>query len=202
MISSEPRTSQSHGCAVSEWVEARAEAVLSAVPEWVWDGESLPVPVDDIVDSVFGLQVLEVQDMTRAPGCPPLADGQSLSGLLLVDEKQIWCNSDEAQAWPSRKRFTIAHELGHWVLHKPGQQSLFCRRAVVVADESARERERAQRPPLPVTEEEANVFAAALCMPASLVEHHYRNTTREFGELCEMFGSSGAAMSRRLRAVI
>jgi len=186
----------------TDWIEKRAAAVLDTVPAWVWDGESLPVPVDDIVDSCFGLQVLEVDDMARAPGCPPLDEGQTLSGLLLVEDKQIWCNASEAQQWPTRKRFTIAHELGHWVLHKPGQQSLFCRRAVVVADESARERERAQRPPLPVTEEEANVFAAALCMPAGLVEHHYRNTTREFGELCEMFGSSGAAMSRRLRAVI
>ena len=185
-----------------EWVEARAEAVLSAVPEWVWDGKTLPVPVDDIVDTVYGLQVREVDDMTRAPGCPPLAEGQSLSGLLLVHNKEIWCNADEARQWPSRKRFTIAHELGHWVLHKPGQQSLFCRRAVVVADETARERERAERPPLPETEEEANVFAAALCMPAGLVEHHYRNTTRDFAELCEMFGSSMAAMGRRLRAVI
>ena len=135
-----------------------------------------------------------------APGCPPLEEGQSLSGLLLVADKEIWCNADEARQWPGRKRFTIAHELGHWVLHKPGQQSLFCRRAVVVADEAEREKERAVRPPLPVDEEEANAFAAALCMPASLVEHHYRNTTREFDELCAMFGSSMAAMGKRLRA--
>ena len=136
---------------MTDWVENRAEAVLSSVPEYVWDGESLPVPVDDIVDSCYGLHVMEVDDMTSAPGCPPLDEGQSLSGLLLVDEKQIWCNADEARQWPGRKRFTIAHELGHWVLHKPGQHSLFCRRAVVVADEAARERERAGRPPLPAT---------------------------------------------------
>ncbi len=187
---------------MSDWIETRAEAVLSTVPEYVWDGKSLPVPVDDIVDSCYGLHVMEVDDMTRAPGCPPLDEGQSLSGLLLVDRKQIWCNAGEARQWPGRKRFTIAHELGHWVLHKPGQHSLFCRRAVVVADEAARERERAGRPPLPANEEEANVFAAALCMPAGLLDHHYRNTTRDFKELCEMFGSSQAAMGRRLHAVI
>lgn len=185
-----------------DWIEGRAEAVLSAVPEWIWDGRTLPIPVDDIVDSQFGLQVLEVDDMTGAPGCPPLDQGQSLSGLLLVEDKQIWCNAHEASQWPGRKRFTIAHELGHWVLHKPGQQSLFCRRAVVVTDEAERERERAARPPLPENETEANAFAAALCMPASLIRHHYQNTTRDFGELCGMFGSSQAAMGKRLRAVI
>jgi hypothetical protein len=185
-----------------DWVEARAEAVLSSVPRWVWDGRSLPVPVDDIVDSVYGLQVLEVEDMTSAPGCPPLAEGQSLSGLLLVDEKEIWCNAAEAREWPGRKRFTIAHELGHWCLHKPGQDSLFCRRAVVAADEAEREKGRSERPPLPDAEKEANAFAAAMCMPAELLQYHYRNTTRDFTELCEMFGSSMAAMGKRLHQVV
>ena len=31
--------------------EERAEAVLAALPGYVWDGERLPVPVEDIVDS-------------------------------------------------------------------------------------------------------------------------------------------------------
>ena len=103
-----------------EWVEQRAEAILSSVPDYVWDGESVPVPVNDIVDSVFGLQVLDVEDMTAAPECPPLGDGESLSGLLLAHEKQIWCKASEGVQWPTRRRFTIAHELGHWVLHRPG----------------------------------------------------------------------------------
>lgn len=186
-----------------EWIEQRAQAVLESVPDFVWDRRSLPVPVEDIVDSAFGLQVMDVADMAEAPGCPELDEGQTLSGLLLADRKQIWCNASEGEQWPTRRRFTICHELGHWVLHRPGQQSLFCRRATVAPeDEADYDKLRAERPPLPEVEEEANVFAAALLMPASLLEHHYRETTRDFGELCEMFGASGAAMSRRLRAVI
>ena len=50
-------------------------------------------------------------------------------------------------------------------------------------------------------EEEANLFAAALLMPARLVEQEYRRD-REFGGLCERFDVSGAAMGRRLHAVI
>ncbi len=185
-----------------EWIEARARAVLESVPEWLWDGRTLPVPVDDIVDSCFGLHVVEVDDMTAAPGCPQLEADQSLSGLLLVDERQIWCNAAEAQQWPGRKRFTMAHELGHWVMHKPGQQSLFCRRGVITPDEADHDKLRAKRPPLPPEEDEANAFAAELCIPAALLKHHYRETTRDFEELCEMFGSSQAAMGRRLHQVI
>ena len=101
-------------------VEERAEAVLAGLPGYVWDGERLPVPVEDIADSGFGLLVRDVEDMGTAPGAPALLDGQSLSGLLLPARGEIWVNADEARQWPPRRRFTIGHELGHWVMHRTG----------------------------------------------------------------------------------
>jgi Zn-dependent peptidase ImmA (M78 family) len=53
----------------------------------------------------------------------------------------------------------------------------------------------------PVIEEEANTFAAALLMPAPLVRKHYARL-RDRGSMCRLFGTSGAAMGRRLYAVI
>jgi len=106
-------------------------------------------------------------------------------------------NADEAGQWPPRRRFTIAHELGHHVLHRRGQQSLFCRKAVVDPEDPA-----TTRPAIPVTEAEANAFAAALLMPAPLVERYYRRTIGNFEQLCLIFKSSGAAMGRRLHAVV
>ena len=41
-----------------------------------------------------------------------------------------------------------------------------------------------------------------LLMPARLLEHHYRETTRDFHELCDMFDASMASMGRRLHQVI
>jgi hypothetical protein len=196
-----------------EQIEARAEAILAELPEWLWDGETLPVPIDDIADSSFGLLVRDVADMAQAPDCPPLAEGQSLSGLLLADERQIWVNDDEARQWPPRRRFTIAHELGHWVLHRDEQRSLFCRHGVVdppadvpadVPPAAAGDPATA-RPPLDPIEAEANAFAAALLMPAALMKRHYAATAGEpdrFGRLCTIFGSSQAAMGRRLHQVI
>jgi hypothetical protein len=179
-------------------IDARAEAVLASVPGWLWDGERLPVPIEDIADSCFGLLVRDVDDMRGAPGAPDLQPGQTLSGLLLEDRGEIWVNSEEGREWPPRRRFTIGHELGHWVLHRTGIGATFCRESYVdVPDEPA-----VERPPLPVTEEEANAFAAALLMPARLVEEHYRLTGGDFRELCELFDASGAAMGRRLHAVI
>src|SRR5215211_4031447 len=116
-------------------VEERAEQVLARAPEYVWDGEALPVPVEDLVDSVYGLLVRDVEDMRAAPGAPALAPGQSLSGMLLPARGEIWVNAEEARQWPPRRRFTIGHELGHWVMHRTGQASLFCRRTSVAATE-------------------------------------------------------------------
>ena len=109
-----------------------AETVLAGVPAYVWDGERLPVPIEEIVDTCYGLYVRDVDDMATAPDAPALTPGQSLSGLLLPARGEIWVNADEARQWPPRRRFTIGHELGHWVMHRTaGQQSLFCRRTTI-----------------------------------------------------------------------
>jgi hypothetical protein len=183
-------------------VERRAMGVLVEAPEFLWDRRSLPVPVEDIIDSGFSLHVREVGDMTEAPDCPPLQPGQSLSGLLLAARREIWVNAEEAARWPARRRFTIGHELGHWVMHRDEQSSLFCRHGSVDPDEADGKDE---RPPLPRIEQEANQFAAALLMPRPIIEDRYERLRGEpdaFWRLCEAFDVSGPAMSRRLRQVI
>jgi predicted transcriptional regulator len=188
-----------------EWIEARAQAILDALPRSVWDGRTLPVPIDEIVTEELGLLVREMDDLTAAPGCPELGPDQALSALLITSELEIWVNAEEARQWPQRRRFSIAHEVGHWVLHRTGQHSLFCRRTTV--DEEAKgaaelRRRRAQRAALPLAEEEANAFASALLMPRDLLRHHYVATGKDFDRLCELFGSSRAAMGRRLHVAV
>jgi hypothetical protein len=176
-------------------IEQRAERVLAEVPDWIWNGDTLPVPVEHIADSCFGLFVRDVHDLTSAPGVPDLPAGQGLSGLLLPSVGEIWVNAAEARDWPARRRFTIGHELGHWCLHRT-TGAVWCRAPSVDPEPAAR----AAYPP---EESEANEFAAALLMPAHLVRRHYerlrrRDPERCFEQLCRIFGASGAAMSRRL----
>jgi len=183
-------------------VEERAERVLTRVPGYIWDGETLPVPVEDIADSVFGLLIRDVEDMAAAPGAPDLGPDASLSGLLLPDRGELWVNAAEAGQWPGRRRFTIGHELGHWCMHRSDHvATIYCRSSTV--DPQA-----AERPERPVPEQEADAFAAALLMPAELMREHYAQCRRDlpgdacFPELCRRFGASRAAMGRRLHAVI
>jgi IrrE N-terminal-like domain len=183
--------------------ERRAGEQLTKVPDWIWNGETLPVPVEDIADSCFGLHVRDVDDLRTAPGVPDLPREQSLSGLLLPARGEIWVNATEAREWPARRRFTIGHELGHWCMHR-AEGAVWCRSSVVDPPHGPDQPARRAYPP---EESEANEFAAAILMPAHLVRRHYlrlrkRDPDACFSELCRLFGASGAAMGRRLQRTV
>lgn len=164
---------------------ARASELLAQVPARVWDGESLPVPVERIADSHCRLLVRDVTPaaLRAVKGAPP---AETISGLLLVEDGQIWVNAEEAEAWPGRKRFTIGHELGHWYLHRP-TASLFCRTAEMDPVDSG-----------PDIEEEASLFGAALMFPPELVRRHHARLGGDIEAMKALFGSSHAATARAI----
>jgi len=179
-----------------EAVEQRAYDLLARVPEFIWDGESLPVPVDSIVDNVLGLRVRLAEDMTLAPGCEQLSP-EHLSGLLLTDLGEIWVNAEEADRWPGRRRFTIGHEVGHYLLHQDDSPRIFCRSGDIVDAEND-----APGPsPKPHAEAEADAFAAALLMPEHLMRPYYEKHGRDVTTIREIFGCSHKAMNYRLNAL-
>ncbi|MGH2952183.1 MAG: ImmA/IrrE family metallo-endopeptidase [Solirubrobacterales bacterium] len=188
-----------------EEFERRAVRVLTTVPAYVWDGDSVPVPVERIASDCFGLRIClkSPDEMRAAPGCPALGPKEQLSGLLLTDRGEIWVNAAEAEQSRGRGRFTICHELGHWVMHRHRGQDLFCRSGGMSHGE-----EESPGGPVPAEidiEEEAHLFAAAMLMPMPFVQREYerfRDAGEEFFTLCERFGASGAAMGRRLHQVI
>lgn len=147
-------------------VESEVDEILAAVPGRVWDGRSLPVPIELIAREVYGLRVLlkSREEMKEAVGCPG-DDSFDVSGLLLTGIGEIWVNAWEAeQSWGSpRTRFTIGHELGHFVMHRSAPQGIYCR-ATPEDESSARE-----WVPRPIPEVEANTFSAALLMPGDMV---------------------------------
>src|SRR6202035_1078579 len=53
-----------------EDVERLAEDLLNAVPAYIWDGDTLPIPIEEIADSHVGLLVRDVDDLEQAPGAP------------------------------------------------------------------------------------------------------------------------------------
>ena len=90
---------------------------------------------------------------------------------------------------PGRKRFAIAHELGHWELHETTSQLFACTSDDMVASYK-----------VSVTEAEANFFASGLLMPTWLFTQQSKGTAlsaRVISQLASHFGTSFTATAIR-----
>lgn len=102
------------------------------------------------------------------------------SGFLVPDKNAIFVNKMES---PGRKRFTIAHEIGHYVLkHKESH--------ILKRDELSSLGTNQQ-------EKEANAFAAELLMPEEIFKFLYKDVGLTDRELAIEFGVSTHAIAVR-----
>lgn len=150
------------------WVYARSLRVSAAqLLEWA-DIKAPPVPVEHICRRL-GVQVHPITD----PGW---------DGALKVENGQahIWYNSGVA---PTRQRFTVAHELGHLVLHDGDVEF---RDRITLLGVSPKERQ-------------ANKFAAELLMPEWWINAFSPGRTVDV--LASIFEVSPQAMGIRLQAL-
>jgi Zn-dependent peptidase ImmA (M78 family) len=122
------------------------------------------VPVEAIAEDLLGLGVHEV---------PP----NGVSGLLYPSERVVFLNAKDT---PARRRFTLAHEVGHWVCQcMEGRGALMMCRAEDTAPGTDRALER-----------EANIFVAELLMPEAAV----RAAALDAERASRRFGVSDEAM--------
>lgn len=162
------------------------EAARAALARFsaTYGGDVPPVDVEELAASLYRLRVRQADDLGAVPEAPA---GVPLSGLLLPRDYEIWVRRDESQ---SRRRFSVAHEVGHWVLHVPGAaRAVFCRTSDVRpdADDALQRRERA-----------ANRFAAELLMPQEAVAAEVAQLGPDPLALAERFDVSPLAMGFRL----
>jgi IrrE N-terminal-like domain len=137
-----------------------------------YGGEPIPVAIESIAEDLLGLQIERSWDI-------------DFSGVLLPAERTIVLNAFEAprnEAPLRRFRFTIAHEVGHWICHCLGgvPQPIYCR-TVHPNPEEARGRER-----------EADRFAATLLMPEQAVRDAWSPVAEELAPLLERLGERGS----------
>ena len=159
-------------------IEKKAEQILRDS-----DAYRLPIPLD-VVANQLGL-------LTQGRG---LSDA---SGVLVVENGRgvIGYNSTHS---PVRQRFTIAHEIGHYVLHVKSKQShLFIDKSIFRRDDESSTGNDHE-------EVDANKFAAALLMPEELVRNEIKkhgfdlDDENDVSNLAKRFNVSTAAMSFRL----
>jgi Zn-dependent peptidase ImmA (M78 family) len=167
----------SDGVEGKRYEEPRAHALRERYLA-TFGGAEIPVPVESIAEDLLGLCIERSAEI-------------DCSGMLVPSERRIVLNASEAprDERPLRRfRFTIAHELGHWICHvlgRPDPRPTYCR-AVDLTEDADRTLER-----------EANVFAAELLMPEPAV----RVAWEELGDVAACaarFDVSPTAMQWRL----
>ena len=171
------------GMAVTEDREIVAARDLLAQYAGVFGLEDRDVvPVEDIAESHLGLLIRD----------EPLDDG--VSGVLRIRERLIGVNAAEGERWPRRRRFTIAHEIGHWVLHRADIADLVVTRTV---DYVPSDRAKATTPE-EIREREANRFAAELLMPEVRVHAAVAAHGTDVAAQADRFEVSALSMAWRL----
>jgi len=111
--------------------------------------------------------------------------GDDISGILEKDENDLWTMRVNGKHHPNRIRYTIAHELGHFCLHR--HQEKFFEDQIFF-----RGLERTK------TEKQANRFASELLMPESLFQQYLDDGFTDIESLAKKFGVSTLAL--RIRA--
>jgi len=106
-----------------------------------------------------------------------------VSGYYDCVDDSIYVNKEE---YPPRQTFTIAHEIGHKVLHEDWANSEDYK--VLWRDTDGQEQD--------AREKEANTFAAALLMPKFLLDEYVDRLSP--ARLAELFAVSVPAMKNRL----
>jgi Zn-dependent peptidase ImmA (M78 family) len=152
-----------------------------------------PFPFEEIAKKHNDLRILTPAQMH-----------DDLSGAIIFQDKifYIFVNSNRSE---KRQYFTIAHELGHYYLHKDylrlGNQIIDQDTITNIGAAGA-----LYRPDdtssidfeLKNFEKEANNFAASLIMPEKLVRDAWKATDGKVDECAEIFKVSTVAMSVRL----
>jgi hypothetical protein len=149
--------------------DPRADELLRRYQERFGGSPGPPVPVEAIAEDLLGLSVAESESL-------------EVSGMLLPAQREVWLNAGEPAP---RRRFTLAHEVGHWVCQvlEGRGAPVMCRAEVVGVGEGK------------ALEREANVFAAEFLMPEEVVRDRFDGTVTG---TAAHFGVSEEAMGWRL----
>jgi Zn-dependent peptidase ImmA (M78 family) len=132
-------------------IEAYANQLLADFHAWLRKQVSMPVQVEVIAEQYLGYDI-DVTD--EGLFCDP-----NYLGGIVFDDNVIKINA-ATEAHEGRYNFTLAHEIGHHVMHR----TLFLEQQSEIQKILCRE-----TGDKPLVEQQADRFAAALLMPESFV---------------------------------
>lgn len=153
-------------------LDSAARELLSKYSKWSGQQLAPPIPVDAIIEKFLKLR-LEVRDLR-------VMLGEDVLGATWFDEKLIRVH-EGLEEQEGRLCFTMAHEVGHWVLHRPQYEADKVSRPLFKKDEEEAPpaivcRSSQRRAP---AEWQADQFAARVLMPDRFVRAAFRTVAGE-----------------------
>jgi hypothetical protein len=157
-------------------IEKEAVLLLAEYAETIGAPIKLPVPVDEITTYHLALR-LGFADMHETLRIPMLRDQPDILGAIWIDSETVLIDRSldpkQNPAMAGRYRFSVAHEIGHWRLHRSyvakdaNQASLFYSSpepTVICRSSQAKE---------PI-EWQADFFSSCLLMPRQWVHEEWQ----------------------------
>jgi len=86
----------------------RLEALAQEFLKKYNPNEDLPVPIEEIVEFDLGLNIVPL---------PNLKKDLDVEGFLSLSRREISVDQGQLEGYETRFRFTLAHEVGHMLLH-------------------------------------------------------------------------------------
>ncbi len=165
-------------------VDELVEEIISFMDNAGRNGICPPIPVYDIAESLFGLKC----DICKLNG-----RYKKVSGLLIPNKRWIIINQEFPE---NHQRFTLAHEIGHWLIdHGEISSSNSLDNVLrILRQNTTKGKERI-----------ANYFAASLLLPRSYLSQYgdslYELTDRKIDELSKYFKVSHSTIDIRLETI-
>lgn len=184
-------------------LESIALSEIKAYDEQLTQGDPRAIPIEEMIEFKYGLIVKyytlskngAIHGLTAFENCViPIYDKKlrRYEGLLVKAGTIIIDNCLLAPNMEKRLRFTLAHELAHWIIH-----SDYFKQQSELASKSSKDSNEQ-------TEREADSVAAALLMPKGRVKVAYGRLKNRLKpeavvtRLAEIFNVSNKAMEIRL----
>lgn len=144
-------------------IERAAEALLCRYAKWKGAAVRPPIDIDNIIEGYLRLELAFI-DLPDLLGIPDVL------GATFIEERRIFVDESlDLLGKEGRLTFTLAHEVGHWDLHRPMIEAqkatapLFAKGDIAeqptIVCRTSQKKARAEL--------QADRFAAALLMPAA-----------------------------------
>lgn len=136
---------------------------------------SLPIPIEEIIDLKLGINIVSIPGLKNDLG----KIGFDVDAFIMSNFKDIMVDEYIYNYVNTRFRFSLAHEIGHMILHK----ELYRQKSVASRDEYIEFIRNLNPKILDVVEKQADEFAGLVLIPRKILEKEFTAAVSQIEKL-------------------